>query len=115
MLDKLPLTKVVWIIAGLGLALSMFFAAKDVWRNLVIEQEMEQSGHVVELSVALSAMVHEQQKERGASAVFCLAMGRHLDPNWPINESVSMRALTKRESGLRLLKTSYQTQNLSSS
>lgn len=75
MLEKLPLTKVVWIIAGLGLALSLFFAAKDVWRNLVIEQEMEQSANMVNLSVALSAMVHEQQKERGASAVFLTSKG----------------------------------------
>lgn len=76
MLDKMSLTKVVWLIAGFGLALSLFFAAKDVWRNIIIELEMEQSVQMVDLSIALSTMVHEQQKERGASAVFLSSNGQ---------------------------------------
>ncbi|MEM1196430.1 MAG: nitrate- and nitrite sensing domain-containing protein [Pseudomonadota bacterium] len=74
--NSLTMTRIVWIVALIGLALAMVFAVSDVWRNWSVASNMRQSAQMVELSVALSDMVHEQQKERGASAVFLTSKGQ---------------------------------------
>lgn len=74
-LNSFGTTKIVWIIAGIGLALAMLFGLNAAWRNYSISQQMQSSAGLVELSFALSNMVHEQQKERGASSVFLASNG----------------------------------------
>ncbi len=74
-LNSFGITRIVWIVAGIGLALAMLFALNDAWRNYSTAQQLERSSDMVDLSIALSNMVHEQQKERGASAVFLTSKG----------------------------------------
>ena len=68
------LTVSLGILVGLGVGL--FFAQNEIRRELRTIQEMENAVKLVNLSTTLSSYIHEQQKERGATAVFITSEGR---------------------------------------
>lgn len=72
----MTLTRIVWLVAGVGLALALFFALGDIQRSMARASSMQRSAALVDLSVKLSGLVHEQQKERGASEVFLTSGAR---------------------------------------
>lgn len=85
MLNNLPMPKfvrnmkvsqIVWVIAIVGLALSIFFAQTQIRAEAKRDAEMHNIVELVALSVAMSDYVHEQQKERGATAIFLSSQGR---------------------------------------
>ena len=75
-LSNLRVRSIVGIISVIGLALAMFFAQSNVRSELRTIAEMNHIEQLVDASVALSSLVHEQQKERGASAVYIASKGR---------------------------------------
>lgn len=58
------------LIAVLPMLLAAFFAGKLLYGEMIISSEMKQLSTLTDLSVKMSTLVHEQQKERGATAVF---------------------------------------------
>ena len=74
-LENLRVSRIAWILSAIGMALALFFAAQQVRTERETIVEMNQVEELVDVSVALSGLVHEQQKERGASAVFIASKG----------------------------------------
>ncbi|MEM7779856.1 MAG: methyl-accepting chemotaxis protein [Pseudomonadota bacterium] len=77
---KAPLTRIVWLIAGVGLSLGLLFASYNVWVSANSLARAKDSAELLDFAVALSDLVHEQQKERGASAVFLTNAGQAFEP-----------------------------------
>lgn len=75
-LKHIGLTRMVWLVAGIGITLAMLFAIADVRDNLQRASAMEKNAELVDLSAKLSSLVHELQKERGTSAVFLTSRGQ---------------------------------------
>lgn len=65
----------VWLIAGMGVVMAVFFAQSKIREEAARDAEMHQIADLVDLSVQMSSYVHEQQKERGASAIFLSSRG----------------------------------------
>lgn len=72
---NMKVSHIVWLIAFIGLALATFFAQTMIREEARKSGEMEQIVALVDLSAAMSDYVHEQQKERGATAVFISSQG----------------------------------------
>ncbi|MEZ5825511.1 MAG: nitrate- and nitrite sensing domain-containing protein [Geminicoccaceae bacterium] len=71
--------KIRWAMAFivlLPLLAMMFFGGYIVRENWQKEQEIAALADAVDLSVAMSDLVHEQQKERGATAIFLSSGGK---------------------------------------
>lgn len=79
-LDNLALTRIVWLVGIVGLALALLFAVMSVARNWETSRQMETSVHLVQFSVDLSSLVHELKAERSASAVCLASNGTRLGP-----------------------------------
>jgi methyl-accepting chemotaxis protein len=75
-LDRLKLSRIVLLIAGIGLVLAMIFAVANIREDLVRASAARDSARMVDLSVALSDLLHDQQRERGFSAVHIISGGR---------------------------------------
>jgi len=65
----------VWLIAIMGVFMAVFFAQSKIREEAARDAEMHQITGLVDLSVEMSSYVHEQQKERGASAIFLSSRG----------------------------------------
>ena len=74
----IALTSAIGMIVGLMLGL--MFAQKEIRREIQKIGDMKQAALIVDLSTKLSSFVHEQQKERGASAVFISSRGSRFGP-----------------------------------
>lgn len=72
---NMNVTHMVWLIAAIGLALGLFFAQSKIRTELERDAEMHVASQLVELSVSMSDYVHEQQKERGATAIYLASDG----------------------------------------
>lgn len=75
LLGNIKVTWIIWIISAIALALAGFFAQFKINSQLKTIGEMEIVQDLATTSVALSNLIHEQQKERGASAVFLASKG----------------------------------------
>ncbi len=53
----------------------IWFAQTDIQKSYALSDEAQQLSQLVHLSVKVSALVHELQKERGATAVFLVSKG----------------------------------------
>lgn len=78
-IKKMKITQMISLAVGagiiVGLLLGIVFAQKEIRREIQTIQDMKKTAALVELSTTLSSYVHEQQKERGASAVFLSSNG----------------------------------------
>lgn len=72
---NMKVSHIVWLIALIGLGLAAFFAQTMIREQSRKSGEMDQIVALVDLSAAMSDYVHEQQKERGATAVFISSQG----------------------------------------
>lgn len=72
---NMKVSHIVWLIALIGLALAAFFAQTMIREEARKSGEMDQIVALADLSAAMSDYVHEQQKERGATAVFISSQG----------------------------------------
>lgn len=86
---RLKIIHIISLVAGLGLLFALVFAQWKVRAELKTSAGMQEVVSVVELSVALSDYVHEQQKERGATAVYLTSQGAQYGP-----ELLAQRTLT---------------------
>lgn len=73
---NMKVSHVVWLIAFIGLGLTAFFAQTMIRDEARKSSEMKQIVALADLSAVMSDYVHEQQKERGATAVFISSQGR---------------------------------------
>ena len=73
---NMKVSYIVWLIAFIGLALAAFFAQTLIRDEARKSNEMHNISALVELSTTMSDYVHEQQKERGATAIFLSSNGR---------------------------------------
>ncbi len=74
--QNLKVSFIVWLIAFIGLALAAFFAQSMIREEARKSKEMHNISALVELSTTMSDYVHEQQKERGATAIFLSSRGQ---------------------------------------
>ncbi len=86
---RLKIIHIISLVAVLGLLVALFFAQWKIRQELKTSADMREVVSVTELSVALSDYVHEQQKERGATAIFLTSNGAKYGP-----ELYTQRALT---------------------
>ncbi len=75
-LASLSLAHKIWMVAGIGLLFAFGFGVALLSKNLSLASQMDTTGKLVSVSVTLGDLVHEQQKERGASAVYLSSQGR---------------------------------------
>ena len=73
---NMKVTHIVWTIAFIGLAIAVFYAQLEIRKQQSKSSEMHRVMSMVDLSAALSDYIHEQQKERGATAIFLSSEGR---------------------------------------
>ena len=76
MLSKLKLSHLIPLMVVFPLLIMFYFAAISVISEMHKNREMNDLANLTELSVNLSNLVHEQQKERGATAVYLGSNGQ---------------------------------------
>lgn len=72
---NMKVSHMVWLIAIMGILLAAMFAQTKLRDEARLGDEMRSISSLVELSVKMSDYVHEQQKERGATAIFLSSQG----------------------------------------
>jgi methyl-accepting chemotaxis protein len=72
---NMKLSHLIIMVAIVPLVATVFFASQTVYNSWQKSQEMQSLGQLMSLSTRLSALVHEQQKERGATAGFISSRG----------------------------------------
>ncbi len=80
MFKKLSLGVRITIAAGVPFLVALFFMAGSITDSYRIYREMEQAETFSQLATRISALVHETQKERGASGVFMGSRGVKFGP-----------------------------------
>jgi len=94
-LNTIRLTRLVTLLAAACLALAMLFGLSSAWQNWKIASNSQDGAQLVDFSVSVSDLVHELQKERGASAVFLTSQGQRF-----ANEVATQRAATDAKLGI---------------
>ena len=98
-MENLKVSRIAWILSAIGMALALYFASKQVQTERKTIAEMSLVEELVDVSVALSSLVHEQQKERGASAVYIASKGAQFS-----SELRAQRKLTNEQTSSAQLK-----------
>ncbi len=97
MFNKFTIKKRLQILAAIVLVIILFFSIQIVYSTYSKYQDAKRANFLVELSVKMSALVHELQKERGASAGFIGSKGKkftsilpkqHLSTNEKLDELI---------------------------
>ena len=78
---NMKISQILWVTILVGLSLGVFLAQKEIRAELNNYNQAKQVVDIVELSSALSAYVHEQQKERGQTAIFMSDKGQNAARN----------------------------------
>ncbi len=74
-LKKMKISTSILIVSAIPTCFMLFFASQMVLKEYKNGSQLHKLSDLTELSVAVSNLVHEQQKERGASAVFLASKG----------------------------------------
>jgi methyl-accepting chemotaxis protein len=72
---NISVSHMTWLIAIVGVVTTIMFAQAMLREEASKDAEMHRVGELVELSLAMSSYVHEQQKERGATAIYLSSRG----------------------------------------
>ncbi|QDG76530.1 HAMP domain-containing protein [Labrenzia sp. PHM005] len=91
---NLKITHAIMLVAAIPLIATILFAGQSVFKEYETVEETEQLSQLINLSTKLSAVVHEQQKERGATAVFLGSGGTRF-----VTELANQRKLTDGKHG----------------
>jgi len=94
LLRNLKIAHAIILVAAIPLLAMCFFAGTSVYREHQTVLATENLSQLVRLSTTLSEVVHEQQKERGATAVFLSSDGTAF-----VAELADQRALTDGKHG----------------
>lgn len=73
--EKIKISHAVILVALLPITVTVFFALRSILDELSLEKQTEKLYRLVELSIQLNDLVHEQQKERGATSGFLGSSG----------------------------------------
>ena len=73
---NMRISKKIILVAGLPLITASIFASQIISRQVEVVDSLNKLEALTSLSVKMSALVHEQQKERGATAVFVGSRGQ---------------------------------------
>lgn len=76
MFKKISLQTRIALAAGVPLLVAVLFMSNTIWESYQVSQAMRQSESLSRLSTSISSVVHEAQKERGASGVFMGSQGK---------------------------------------
>lgn len=74
-LKELKLVRAVFIVAMVPTLVAIFFSGQLVLQDIRQDRQLKDLSSLVSLSIKMSDLVHEQQKERGATAVFLGSKG----------------------------------------
>ena len=74
-INNLRLMPAIMLVASLPILMALFFAGMLIYGNVQTKGEVDRLSRVVEVGIQMTRLVHEQQKERGASAVFLTTEG----------------------------------------
>ena len=74
-LRNLKISHAIMLIAALPLIVAIFLGVQSIKRDVGQISELGELHDLVTLSIRISDLVHEQQKERGATAVFVASQG----------------------------------------
>lgn len=69
-ISSMRLSRLIFVLAFVPVVAMIVFAANTVIRDWQYSAEMQDLSQLISLSTKMSDLVHEQQKERGATAVF---------------------------------------------
>ena len=75
-LSKMKISHMIMILVVLPLLALTYFASQLVLEEYQKNKAMSELGELTQLAVKLSNLVHEQQKERGATAIFVGSAGK---------------------------------------
>ncbi|MEM9632674.1 MAG: nitrate- and nitrite sensing domain-containing protein [Pseudomonadota bacterium] len=89
LLHNLRISHAIVLVAAIPIFATMLFAGRSVLNDVKIASQTSDLSQLVGLSVQLSALVHEQQKERGATAVYLGSNGKRF-----VRELAEQRELT---------------------
>jgi methyl-accepting chemotaxis protein len=89
LLRNLKISHAIVLVAAIPIFATMLFAGRSVLNDVKIASQTSDLSQLVGLSVQLSALVHEQQKERGATAVYLGSDGQRF-----VRELAEQRELT---------------------
>src|SRR3972149_4492954 len=76
------------------------FAAKDLWEKRVAAQEADAASTVIDSAPLVSGLVHERQRERGASTTFATSKGQSLGDVMRNQRPVTDKALASWRQGM---------------
>ena len=91
-IENIKISHAVILVAILPLLVVLFLASQKVIDSVEVTKKMDALQQLAELSVKMSNLVHEQQKERGATAVFLASDGREFK-----NKLIAQRKETDRK------------------
>lgn len=74
-INNLRLMSAIMLVASLPIIMAVFFASMLIFENIQTKREMDRLAQVVEVGVQMTRVVHEQQKERGATSIFLTTEG----------------------------------------
>ncbi|MES0884220.1 methyl-accepting chemotaxis protein [Roseibium sp. SCP14] len=89
LLRNLKISHAIVLVAAIPILATMLFAGRSVLNDVEVASQTSDLSQLVGLSVQLSALVHEQQKERGATAVYLGSEGKRF-----VRELAEQRELT---------------------
>lgn len=99
-LSNLKLSRVIVILVAMPIIAMSYFASQLVLNEMTKKTAMDDLGQITYLAVDLSDLVHEQQKERGASAVYIASKGREFSDNLASQRLLTDSAKSKLKSYL---------------
>ena len=88
-MDRMPLTRKLALLVLVPLIGILFFLQTIVREELAVRAETSVLLEIAEISVAVSALVHELQKERGMSAGYLGSKGKKFATELPAHHSVT--------------------------
>lgn len=75
-IKNMRISRAIILVAAVPLLVAVFFSSQKVLKERDTANTMESLGHLAEMAVYIGDVVHEQQKERGLTAVFMGSSGQ---------------------------------------
>jgi len=84
MLNKMTIKSKLVFLGAVALSVIAIYAFFNSYKNYVDYQDAKKTEHLINLSVKMSAVLHELQKERGVSAGFLSSKGKKFADTLPL-------------------------------
>lgn len=83
LISNMKLSRLIMILAIVPIVAMVFFSSQTVLKDIEKSHEMSDLTRLMALAVKMSSLVHEQQKERGATAGLLSSSGKKFDSALP--------------------------------